>query len=373
MITVISLGYIAIVALAFKVIKIKVSPTSIAVAVVGGVFMLGGIVIVWNQAAPMTGQMVLVRHVLQIVPDAREFVSRVDVKTNQMVKKGDVLFEIQPDRFQQAVDEAAAQLAAAKSTVSQLDAAVSAAEAAVKKAEADTATAKAEFDAALQIQKNEAGAIAKLQVTQAQDAYFAAQAGGKVAGAQLKQAQFSLAAAKHSVDIAAAGLNTADFNLERCAFTTPVDGQVMNLQIREGSPVARWRFASVGTVMDLSDTVMLAIYPQNLLTNVKAGDEVEIAVKSLRGQIATGKVESVIEYTGEGQFLPSGNLPVAANVGSKGDLGVRIRLDDKELAKKLPMGAAGVTAIYSDFGKPFHVITKITVRIKGWMYYLLPM
>ena len=56
----------------------------------------------------------------------------------------------------------------------------------------------------------------------------------------------------------------------------------------------------------------------------------------------------------------------------KGILAVRIRLDDEDLAKQLPMGAAGATAIYTDFASPFHIITKITVRIKGWVYFLLP-
>ena len=36
------------------------------------------------------------------------------------------------------------------------------------------------------------------------------------------------------------------------------------------------------------------------------------------------------------------------------------------------MGAAGVTAIYTDYGEPFHLVSKITIRIKGWLYFLLP-
>jgi hypothetical protein len=49
---------------------------------------------------------------------------------------------------------------------------------------------------------------------------------------------------------------------------------------------------------------------------------------------------------------------------------VRIFLDDEELAKKLPLGAAGTTAIYTKFANAFHIITKITVRIKAWTNYL---
>jgi len=318
----------------------------------------------------MTQQMFLRRHVLQIVPDVREFVSKVHVKGNQRVKKGDPLFEILPDRYQNAVDQATADLAAAESTVSQLKAALEAAEASVKKSKANTAVAKLNLQTALNLQKSSAGAIAKLKVEEAEDGYRAAQANDKVAEASLKQTNFSLAAARHSVDVAAAALKTANFNRQRCTYTSPVDGQVMNFQIREGTPSARWRFTSSGTVMDLSDTAIAAVFPQNLLKNVKSGNDAEIAFKSMPGQIATGKVETVIKYTGEGQFVPTGVLPEAASIGSKGFLVVRIRLDDEELARKLPLGAAGTTAIYTEVGKPFHVITKITVRMKGWMYYL---
>ena len=372
MITVILLGYLACVVVAFKVIKIKVSPTSVAVAVVAGVFMLGGIVVIWKQSAPMTEQMVLRRHVLQVVPDVREYVSKVHVKADQTVKKGDPLFEITPDRFQRAVDESTAQLSAARSKVQQLEAAVTAAQAAVKKSKADVATKKAELDTALGIQKEQPDAIAKLKVTEAQQAYILAQADDDLVKAQLTQSEYALASAKHSVDVAQAALNTAGFNLERCNYTSQVDGKVVNFQVREGTPVARWRFTSVGTIMDLEDTAILAIYPQNLLTNVKAGDKVEIAFTRLRGKIATGKVEAVVPYTGEGQMLPSGNLPVAANLGSKGKLVVRIRLDDEDLAKELPMGAAGVVAIYTDFVPAFHLVSQITIRIKSWVYFLLP-
>ena len=198
----------------------------------------------------------------------------------------------------------------------------------------------------------------------------AAQADDKVKEASLKQSQFSLASATHSVDVAEASLKTANFNLERCTYRSPVDGQVVYWQVREGTPVARWRFAGAGTVQDFSDNSILAVFPQNLLKNVKPGNEVEIAFKRRPGQIVTGKVNEIVNYTGEGQMKPSNLIPSATSIGSQGFLLVRVYLDDEELAKKLPLGAAGTTAIYTDFGKPFHVITKITVRIKAWMCYL---
>lgn len=370
MLTLMTLGYIGLVLAAFKIIKVPVNPTSIATATVGGVLFMGTVGIAWKQAAPITQQMFLRRKVVQINPDVREFVSKVHVRPNQTVKKGDPLFDIAPDRFQAAVDQASAELSAATATVSQLKAGVEAASAAVKQAKADTSTSEAELKSALAMQQAQAGAVAKLKIEQAQQGYLAAQANEKVKAATLKQVKFSQATAEHSVEVAQASLQTASFNLERCTFVSPVDGQVVNWQIREGTPVARWRFTSVGTIVDSADTAIIAIFPQNLLNNVKKGNLVEIAFKSRPGETASGKVDAISNYTGEGQFMPSSTIPSAADVGSKGYLAVRITLDDETLASELPLGAAGSTAIYSDFGKPFHMITKITIRIKAWMTYL---
>ncbi len=370
MVTLITLAYLACVYAAFTVLKIKVRPFSVAVATVIGVFMLGGIITGWNLAAPMTGQMTLKRVVVQITPDVREFVSKVHVESNDLVEKGQPLFEISQDRFQNAVDQATATLAATESTVSQLEAEVTTAEATIKKTDADTAVAKAKIDAAKHLHRSSPAAIAKLTIAEVVASYQAAKANSQSARASLKQYQSSLAAARDSVDVARAALKLAEFNLSQTIYSSPVDGRVINLQVREGTPVARWQFTSVGTIMDLSNTTIIAVYPQNLLKYVKSGDSVEVAFMRKPGKIATGKVDAVVKYTGEGQFLASGSLPVVATVGSKGFLVVRISLDDEDFAKTLPLGAAGTTAIYSDFGKPFHSISKIALRMKGWLYYL---
>jgi multidrug resistance efflux pump len=370
MITVILIGYISLVYLAFKVIKIKISPVTIATASLIGVFLMTGVLVAWKMSAPLSGQMFLQRRVLLVNPDVREFVSKVYVKGNDLVEKGTPLFEITPDRFQDALDQASAELEAAKSTVSQMQADIEAAEAKVKKSAADTATAKANFDTATTLDKANPGAIAKLKLEEAQQNYLAAQANDNVSAAQLKQATFSLAAAKHSVDVSKSAVNVAQFNRDHCTYSSPINGQVINWQITEGTPAARWRFTSIGTIQDFADTTIVAIFPQNQLMNVKAGNVVEIAFKSRPGQIVTGKIETVIKYTGEGQFMPTLDIPIAANIGSKGALAVAIKLDDAELAKKLPLGAAGTTAVYTDVGKTWQIITKITVRIKSWVNYL---
>ncbi|HIE95547.1 MAG TPA: biotin/lipoyl-binding protein [Fuerstia sp.] len=249
MITVITILYCGLVMVAFKVIRIPVRASTVATAVVIGFVLLGGIVIGWKFSAPITQQMFLKRDVLQIVPDVKEFVSKVHVATDETVQKGDVLFEINPQRFQFAVYQSTAELNAAHQTVSQLEAGIQAAEAAVQGAAAATAAAKAELDTAHELQKVNAGAIAAIKVDESEQAYASAQANDKRVQAAKKEADFALAAAKHSADVVAAQLKTAEFDLQQCEYRAPADGKVVNWQIREGLMAARLRLTSFGTFM----------------------------------------------------------------------------------------------------------------------------
>jgi membrane fusion protein (multidrug efflux system) len=371
MITVISICYIGCVVIAFKVIKIKPAPVSIAVATLIGVFILGGVLIGWKFSAPMTGQMVVKRNVIQLLAgqDSKELITKIHVPQEQMVKKGEVLYEVDPRPNQYVVDQLTAQLAVSRENLSQLQAGVEVAAATVEKAQADQAYSKAQLDTAEGIHKDNPAAIAALKVTVQEETYKSAQAAVEQSIASEKEAQFALASAKEAIKATEAQLSTAQLNLAQCVTKAPADGYIMNWQAVEGTMTTTVITSAQGTFMDMSETVVAAVFPQNLLKNVKKGDTVEIAFKSLPGQIAAGKIDAVLEYTGEGQLTPEATLPVAADVGSKGFLVVRILLDDEELAKELPLGGAGTTAIYTQVGKPFHVISKITVRIKSWMYY----
>ena len=95
-----------------------------------------------------------------------------------------------------------------------------------------------------------------------------------------------------------------------------------------------------------------------------------MAFKSRPGQLFQGKVENIIEATGEGQFAPGGKLPSAAQVGSPGFLAVKIRLDDEEQAAALALGTPAAVAIYTDWGKPFAMISKVAIRMQKWLYFL---
>ena len=128
--------------------------------------------------------------------------------------------------------------------------------------------------------------------------------------------------------------------------------------------------AAAGTFICTTDTFVIASFPQNYLPNVQRGDEAEVVLDPFPGRLFPGRVEDVIEATGEGQFAPSGQLPDASKVGSQGLLAVKIRLTGEP--PRLPLGAGGTVAVYTAYGKPVHIISKVTIRMQKWLLFVLP-
>lgn len=152
----------------------------------------------------------------------------------------------------------------------------------------------------------------------------------------------------------------------------PADGFVTNWQVREGTMAVPLPLAPLATFIDTSRTHPTANFPQNVCKYVQPGDPAEISLKTRPGEVFKGKVETIVQATGEGQFVTTGQLGSASQLGSAGELAVKFVMDDEEVASSLAMGTAGTVVIYTDKGKPFHLISKVVVRINAWMYYLNP-
>src|SRR5262249_51793766 len=140
----------------------------------------------------------------------------------------------------------------------------------------------------------------------------------------------------------------------------------------EGTMLVPMPMAAAGTFIDTSKTYIAVSFPQNYLTNVQPGDDVELILNPYPGRLFKAKVDTVIPATGEGQFTPSGQIPEASRIKSQGLLAVKIRLTDETPSLELPLGAGGTVAIYTAEGKPVHIISKVAIRMKKWLLYVVP-
>jgi hypothetical protein len=100
---------------------------------------------------------------------------------------------------------------------------------------------------------------------------------------------------------------------------------------------------------------------------------VEVALNRDPGQIIRGKVESIWWANGEGQLLPSGDLPVF-NPGPNGaqtGFAVKIIMENKDQGL-FPIGAQGAAAIYTSNGG-FAALRRIVIRTYSWLNWLYPL
>ncbi len=178
------------------------------------------------------------------------YLLRQDYKEGSFVKKGQLLFEIDPRPFQAALDQAAGQVAQfegqleqAKSQVVQAEAQVAQANSQLQQAQAQLAQAQAnqvksqldvdkygplaeqkavtqqEYDNAVQ-----ANVAAKAQVEAAKAGIEAARAQLRVANAQIGTAKAATQTANGQIENAKAAVRTAQLNLGFTRVISPIDG-----------------------------------------------------------------------------------------------------------------------------------------------------
>jgi len=364
------------VALLFVLIKLKVLPntamtwfSTIAWIVVLFIFLF----IPMQWAAPTGPARVLTRAV-QIVPNVSGQVVDILARANVPLKKGDLLFRIDPKPFEIALDLAEASLVRVKNQALQDKDALANAEAQLKQAEAVRDLAQARYNDDAQLVQS--GTISENRLQRRETDLEKATAGVDQAQASVSRAATELGAVTEAgviakVAEAQAQLDQADWNLDQTNVRAPKDGFVINLALTEGQRVVNLPFAPSMVFIDTSEKILVAEIHQIYLRHVKPGQLVEIAFKTRPGELATGTVETVINMTSQGQALVSGTITVGGNVQAE-PFFVRIQLDEAVETDLLLPGVVGSVAIYTESVVPTHVIRKVMIRIESILNYLNP-
>src|SRR4029077_20290538 len=97
------LTYAAIAYAAFRLFKIPVNGFTLLTATLGGAALIGALLLGMNYNHPFTSQARFYFHTTPIVPAVSGMVIEVPVQAGKPVKKGEVLFRIDPEPFQNAV------------------------------------------------------------------------------------------------------------------------------------------------------------------------------------------------------------------------------------------------------------------------------
>ena len=86
---------------------------------------------------------------------------------------------------------------------------------------------------------------------------------------------------------------------------------------------------------------------------------------------APRQVEAVLQAIATGQ-MPTSGAAVAPTAIQSAPFVVRVRLDDTDFANRLPAGATGTAAIFTEHVKAAHVIRKVVLRQIAILNYVYP-
>ncbi|MCW2268778.1 p-hydroxybenzoic acid efflux pump subunit AaeA [compost metagenome] len=203
-------------------------------------------VLVWQMVmyymfAPWTRDGHIRADVIQIAPDVSGLIQQVEVRDNQVVKRGDVLFTIDQDRFKLALRHAQATLAERKETLAQ-------------------ASREARRNRGL---------------------------GNLVAQEQLEESQSREARAQSALAEAQVAVDAAQLNLDRSVVRSPVEGYLNDRAPRPHE------FVSVGkpvlSVVDSNSYHVDGYFEETKLSGIHIGQAVDIRVMGdstrLRGHV----------------------------------------------------------------------------------------
>ncbi|MDR6902698.1 membrane fusion protein (multidrug efflux system) [Rhizobium miluonense] len=253
-----------------------------------------------------------------VAPKVSGYLSEVLVSDNEVVKAGQPLARIDDRDFRTALDQATADVAAAEATVNAKQASIGIQQSTIAAARATLDVDKANETfaeqnnkrytnlatngyAPVQTAQQTASAIAAAQATIVRDtaALDAAIKQVDLLNAELTQAKATLAhdqAVEHQ----------AELNLSYATIVAPVDGTVGNRTLRVG------QYVQAGTqlmsVVPTTAAYIIANYKETQLTDVHAGQPVDIDVDMFPGRTYRGHVDSVAPASGqEFALLPPDN------------------------------------------------------------------
>lgn len=300
-----------------------------------------------------------------IIPRVTGYITKVFVKDNDFVKKGDTLFIIDDKDYVVRVEEAKAALAAAEGSFEASKADIGSAIANVSVSEANIQSSKGNIEAAKvrlwranndferfenlyknhsitkqqyeQAQAAKQEAEAQLKVLQQQQAASNYQKNAIISKSNVSNKQTEVAAA--NIEKAKATLEAAKLNLAYTVVTASVDGQVSTIDIQPGQLVAPGQ--SLFYIINSESAWVVANFKETQLNKMTAGQKVSIKADAYPDAEFEGVITSFSPATGSRfSLLPPDNA-TGNFVKTVQRLPVKISLtenNDKEKVKLLRPG-----------------------------------
>lgn len=334
--------------------------------------------VVSDRITPYTSQATVDTLLVQIAPEVTGRVMQVGVIDNGPVKKGQVLFRVDPQPFEIALRKAEADLAVAVQGAGVSAVEIGVAQASLQKQRVDLAASRQLGKIVIDLVNQRA--LAETLAIRARADISKTQADVRRAEAELERARQNLGAAGYDnpkVQQSLAAIQQARLNLANSTVTAPADGVVTNLRLSAGQYVNQGQ--PLLSFIQSGPRWISAAMRENQLGNLKRGDKVLVALDDNPGKLFPGRVDSIgWGITQGGSEAPTGQLPdvqpAQGWLREPQRFPVRIMLtpiDDGE--RPLASGRSGAQAnviVFTKDGSILNPIGRLWIRIITTLSYL---
>ncbi len=282
-----------------------------------------------------------------ISPQVNGYITEVPVQDFAVVKKGDLIMQIDDRIYRQRVDQAKATLAmklaaldnnfqqrkSAQAVIARNEAALASAKALDLKSQADLKRVKAlTADGSLSIRERDAALATAAQNTAS---IAQAQATLEMSRQDLQTTLVNRGSLQADVENAKAALKLAEIDLQNTRIVAPSDGQLGQISVRLGAYVAA---GTRLTSLVPAQRWVIANLKETQLANVIVGQPVHFTVDALDGRRFNGRVESISPATG-GEFSaisPDNATGNFVKIAQRIPVRIRVEAKAEEIARLRP-------------------------------------
>ena len=284
-----TLTYIALATVVFKVFKVPVTKWTVTTAAFGGGLMLGWMYISMAYFHPYSpyGKEYFITTPLSI--EVKGKVSEVYVDDDRMLKKGDPIFRIDPKPFESKVEA--------------LQAALNLADKRLKEHQT--------------LYNKHSGSLFQLEAQQSKIAKLKAE------------------------------LIKAQFDLKNTVVLAPDNGRIIQNRITVGTMAGSFKVSSLATFIPNKKTYYVAAFRPNGVSNIEVGAKAEIFFVAKPGKVFKAKVIKVWDAIEEGQIKPSAEMMSVSHLALPGRVPVELEILDDISAYDIPKGSAFGATVYS--------------------------
>lgn len=330
-----------------------------------------------DRFTPYTSQARVQGFVVGVAPKVAGVITKVWVRNNQEVEKGQPLFEIDRAQYEIALKRAQSDLENTRSQVGAGSAGVESARANLRAAEANELKAAQDAERQERLYHEDPGTISVRRLEIARASLEQARAGVAAAEAEIRRAieqkggdeddNAKLKSAQSAVEKAA-------LDLENTVVKAASRGVITDLRADVG------QFASAGgpvmTLIAIHDVWINAEFTENNLGHLRIGSPVALVLDALPGRVFSGEVRSIGLGISAGQPPPAGDLPAIQNnrdwLRQSQRFPVVISFDPEQLGRlkgQLRIGGQADVMAYSEGREVLRWLGRAYIRLMSWLSY----